>query len=651
MGNKFNAKRNISHKLFDEEKMKEQVDVFIDTWKDDPKWLSGWRHHYFCDEDGSYLIYDAHSPERHVCPTCGKTYTDEKKKAAWVTIMRNKTISMLRYATIVFLKTEDEKYLKFVRQVILFYAQHYGEFQIHIKNKILPNMDEYDRVQRDIKEKKIYFDPQKTDWNFGDYEINFQGPGKIMAQGLSEAVALIRILFCYSIVDSYFTENEKQQIKEKLLIPAIEFLKKQQFIEHNITLWREVAIQVMELTLDKFKSENLSKPYGIYEHLENGLTRDGFWYEGSIHYHHYVLEALGYLSYFLTKYNEQNQLLEDKVEKMMTFSFNIAFRNGVFPNPNDGWPNVNLKTYLNVFELIASSYPENLAIQQYFQNIVALPIIRKPLPIEDETYFGDYSTIGLLTLDEQTNLPAIAKKETKHFADSQLSVLRNDKYEVFLKYGVNSLSHAHFDSFNLEFTVKDKLLSKDLSNVGYGSNLVHKWYNTPLGHNSVIVNEQNNNILYHSEILAKAPHRLKVYSGDIYPNSKISKEIVLVKKEMISRTEVELEEEGTIDVVQHLDTPLLTIPSEFTFVRNRHIDIYKGRLDESVVRSSLYKANCQEFTVMEPETEAKIIFSTDEPCELFLLDTVGNPSSENRFSLIFRFKDKKKINLNMTISL
>lgn len=640
---------NVKIKQFDDRQFTEKINRFIDTWQDDPSWLSGWRHNYFCDLDGSYLYYDETSPKAQKCPTCGHIYSDEKKNNAWVTITRNKTISMMRYATVLYLRTGESNYLEFVKKVLFFFSIHYSEFDIHIKNTVLEDMSEYERVKKDIEEKRVYFDPKNTDWDFLDYQINFQGPGKIMAQGLSEAVALIRMLFCYIVLQEKFSDEEKQQIKSELLVPAIEFLDKQQFIDHNITLWRESAIQIMKLVNGDFDQMDFARPYGIYSHIEGCLTEEGFWYEGSIHYHHYVLEALGYLSYFMTQHGKKDALLEEKIEKMMRFSYQIAFDNGVFPNPNDGWPNVNLKTYLNVFELVASSYPKNEMIQRIYQDVLLLPIGRVPLPIEDETYFGNVSSTGLIVLTEKVKQDKPIPKDSVHFLDSKLSILRNRYFNILLKYGVNSLSHAHYDPLNVEFVIGQQLISKDLSNVGYGSELVHRWYNTPLGHNSVIINEQLNNICYHANVLNKNEKKIEVQSDDIYPESRILRGITLAEKSFVIETAVQAKKSSTIDIVQHFDVPVITLENEEELVDLVDSKIYETNLNNEIVHSTKYAKEMRSFSFREPSTNAVVVFHSEDAFQLYVLETLGNPSNESRTSIIIRFSNKKKIKLFMSI--
>lgn len=626
---------NVKNKEFNDVVFRENTLEVIENWQDNSQWLSGWRHHYFCDDDGSYLQFEFNSPHKQVCPSCGRVYQDEKKNNAWVTIMRNKAISSLRYAMILYFETNDDKYLQHIKRLILFYADNYADFPIHLKNKKLKDMKAYDSVQEAIERGIVRYDAHTIDWSFKGYDIQFQGPGKIMAQGLSEAIALIRIGFTYKVLESKFTKDEKQHIQTDLFKPAIQFLKKQQFVDHNITLWREAAIQILGLLTNSFELADFKNHNGIYDHLDHAFTQEGLWYEGSMHYHHYVAEALAYLSYFMKAANVHDERLEQSLQKMLSASYNEAFDNGVFPNPNDGWPNINLKTYLNVYELASAAYPNNQILSQIYSDVVNNQVKRMPLPIEDEVFTDGYSSLGILVINKKV-VPAIVKpKSTIHYVDSKFSILRNNKFNLFMKYGVNSLSHAHYDPLNIEFTVNNRLISKDLSNAGYGSRLVHTWYNTMLGHNSVIIDGQNSNILYQSRIIKKSDNIVAVETNDLFSkvSTNVSRTAKLLNNSLQVETRVLSEKQATIDVVQHFDDIQLNDNNQYQWQQVTLNELPEYSLESNFVRRI---DKCEKISELNlTNGDLKITFKFNA-VTIYRLKTVGNPSTDERMTFIFR---------------
>ncbi len=50
-----------------------------------------------------------------------------------------------------------------------------------------------------------------------------------------------------------------------------------------------------------------------------------------------------------------------------------------------------------------------------------------------------------------------------HSPTSNFAMLRNNNWNVFVKYGLNGKSHAHPDIMNIEVMYKDQRISRDLS--------------------------------------------------------------------------------------------------------------------------------------------------------------------------------------------
>lgn len=641
--------RNVTSKSFNEEILRSEIATMIEHWQDRPDWLSGWRHNYFCDKDGTFLTFDITKPFEHACGICGRVYSDVKKNNAWVNIMRNKTISAMRYATLLYLKDGQQEYLNFVRKVILYFAENYDQFAIHLKNTVLLNMSEYERVKRDIHAGKVHFDPKKIDWSFDDYDIHFQGPGKIMGQGLSEGIALIRILFCYQALQEKFSLIEQEMIREKMLKPAIKFLDLQQFVDHNITLWRESAIQIMQLVTGDFKLADLTRPFGIHEHIKNGVTKDGFWYEGSIHYHHYVVEALCNLAYFMSFYGQKDKLLEETIEKMLTASYCYAFDNGKFPNPNDGWPNVNLKTYINVFELASAGFPKNQILSALYQKVKTAEYSRNPLPIEDDLYLDGYSSTGLMVVPAEKMIRQVLPRGSRHFFDSRFSVLKNTQINLFMKYGVQSLSHAHYDPLNFELTVNNQLVSKDLSNAGYGSELVHVWYNTPLGHNAPIIDGKRNNILYSSKVEEASDQHLLVTATNCYDvGEQISREITLNREQAKVCTTIRVPESHVLDVVQHIEGVVELCQKDTDGEKVELDEFPEYHLSNSFVHNIQKFEGCVKFSLKMIDSGVRFDFEMPEST-VYVMKTVGNPSTETRSTILIRHRGKE-VAVKMTVS-
>ncbi|MDD4083359.1 MAG: hypothetical protein PHD05_08270, partial [Sphaerochaetaceae bacterium] len=90
--------------------------------------------------------------------------------------------------------------------------------------------------------------------------------------------------------------------------------------------------------------------FGIKSQLSTGVTEDGFWFEGSILYNFFLLEGITSFMLLSEVYNQPFEQKEKLIlNNMLVKAYMYSFDNDILPNPNDGWPNLNLKTFSNVY--------------------------------------------------------------------------------------------------------------------------------------------------------------------------------------------------------------------------------------------------------------------------------------------------------------
>ena len=268
------------------EVMKKDVDAFMPGFSDSPEKLSRWGHHYFCDDDGGRLIFDLNSPKEHRCVVCGKVYRDETQNGVWITFYRNRAVVMTLVSALIYKATGQTKYRDYAVRVMEFYAEHYQEFQLHNKENVL--CESYDNMV----------------W----------GCGKMMPQGLNEAIVAIRFIQTIEILRDELDSAWLERIHQKLFREMFRLMAPQAVAIHNISCWSLSAIGVMGLAMHDqemidyaFKSQ-----FNMHEQLKKGVTKDGFWYEGSIHYNFFLLEGVSYLFLFSKIYDySKNRQMHD----------------------------------------------------------------------------------------------------------------------------------------------------------------------------------------------------------------------------------------------------------------------------------------------------------------------------------------------------
>ncbi len=480
--------------------LKSEVINFYKNFSDDYNENSGWGHNYFCHKDGGKLIFDLNNKKEHRCEICGKIYTGTLYENVWVYNYRNMAINTIIKSAFLFSYTDEEKYLEIYKNILTFYSENYTKFKLH---------DKTGETYKCIEEAK---------W----------GCGRILPQGLNESILTVRLLFATEIIrdkldKSFLDKLYKNLFKEiaKILIPQVDKI-------HNIICWNNAAIGSIGLF---FNDEDLIKfafegEYNVRKQIEKGLTEDDFWYEGSMHYNFFTLEGLTYLLFYAKQYNYNFGEQEKLILKMYKAPYYIAFHNGVLPNPNDGWPNINLKTYSYIYAMASYIYGEDSEVANIYKNILSEPLDRGQLPLSKPCYYNNKISLERLVLCNDFNFNNFVKldRKSKLYESSQFCMLRDDKTNIFLKYGHKGPSHAHYDKMNIEVTLKDKIIAKDLSNAGYGAEICKEWHRVSASHNTVVANGLNHVNMDEGSILEYTENKVIAKVSDVY---KIRKDMTL----------------------------------------------------------------------------------------------------------------------------
>lgn len=122
--------------------------------------------------------------------------------------------------------------------------------------------------------------------------------GRVTFQTLNEATWLIDIAWAYDLIYNYLTPDERHHIEANLLREAADIILGSPRGILNWQVWHNAglaaagfAMQDQEL-IDHVMNGELSVLY----HLKEGLYADGLWWEQSIAYHDYTLEAFTWLA-------------------------------------------------------------------------------------------------------------------------------------------------------------------------------------------------------------------------------------------------------------------------------------------------------------------------------------------------------------------
>lgn len=594
------------------ESMTEEVVDFSTTFQDDYNKMSEWGHMYFCEEDGALLRYDRNKPHSHVCTVCGTEYRSESLDNVWVYFYRGEAIQIALKAAAAYKVNGDVRLLEAVKKIVGYYAENYKNFAIHSKDAAI--------------------------------EITTTGKlgyARIMPQELNEAVIANKIARIVEILkgdlDDEFIALVRGMFREIFGILAPQANK-----VHNKPCWSICAIGSMGFVMQDqemidfaFKSE-----YNINRQLEEGVT-SGIWYEGSMYYSFFTLEGIADLLVFAKTYGYDAPVVEATVENMLHTAYDYAFDNLIFPNPNDGWPDINLKTFSFLYHLTYRVFGEEkmgalLRTIEGSERERTDPQLAKPYYFENNTSLEEL----LFNIDFERSGEVLKSQGTKNFESSNVGILKNEEVNVFVKYGHQARSHAHADKMNVEVALGGELISRDLSNSGYVSKLCNEWHRVSAAHNTVAVNGRSHTSISKGIIKEFTDTAFDIRSEDLYEGAikdvNFERAVKLNKDGFEDRFTVETADAETLDWFMHLESEVeflskleteeITLGySEDGYQHITNVREVKTHGDKVALD---FRINGVEFT-LELDVRGK---------KLIICDTVDNPVDEKRTSLILRSK-------------
>lgn len=596
-------------------KIKSEVDDFYSSFNDDPSIISEWGHYYFCNYDGGRLIYDRKNPKSHKCEICGKDYTDEVYDGVWTYFYRNEAILTAWKAAALYAYDKNHHYLDILMEIIGFYAKNYTKFVIHNKER--------DRF--------LNIDDMK--W----------GCGRIMPQGLNESIITIRMIQALEIVKNDLPKSFLDEIYHSMFKEIFKLLKPQVNQIHNIRCWNNSAIAVMGFFFNDKEMIDFvfNGEYNIIRQIKEGVTKDGFWYEGSIHYNFFTLEGITPALLFSSIYNYDFDLdAKNIIRNMFISAYNYAFTNLYLPNPNDGWPSINLKTYSYIYSVAAKVFNSDKEIVNILKIILNNKYPRTTLPLSKPYYINNEIAFEQLLLNTDMDIHnySIIPQKTLNFSMSSFGMIRNENMNVFVKYGLNGPSHAHPDIINIEVMYKDGMISRDISNAGYISLLCNEWHRRSLAHNTVIMNGL--------DITSRSPGKTLKYSKDhiicealnVYDGVDEIREIKLLKNGFSDIVQIKSANDGVFDYVFHLENDInLAISNDFISSSLG----FKENGYQYVKDVMKYNKKTDVLTLEAKRSNQNIAIDLDlKDHELYVAKTMDNPVNKERTTIIIRGNGK-----------
>ena len=370
-----------------------------------------------------------------------------------------------------------------------------------------------------------------------------------------------------------------------------------------------------------------------------------------IHYNFFLLEGVSYLFLFSKIYGyDFGQESTAIFERMFEKAYEYAFDNLYLPNPNDGWPNLNLRTFSYVYHTAARAFGEKSKVGNLLKIIENDPNPRTTLPLSEPYYCcGTVCLEQLLfniDFDYSDYRPVAHVSNT--FPTSNFAMLRNNNWNVFVKYGLNGKSHAHPDIMNIEVMYKDQRISRDLSNAGYQSRLCNEWHRKTLSHNTVCWNGQDITSVHPGKCLHFDADSFSGLALDVYEGIDYQRNLHITEDSLVDEFLVQ-GKPGVYDYVFHLE-PQLQLECEMPLEDASLGFSENGYQHVEETKKVLVLGDKAVLWAVFGELRMKIELQLENGQELFLLKTKDNPVNQTRRSILVRARGEKvRYSMQLTV--
>tara|TARA_R110001583_G_scaffold8952_2_gene42252 strand:+ start:41187 stop:43187 length:2001 start_codon:yes stop_codon:yes gene_type:complete len=402
-----------------------------------------WNHYYFCPDHGIRLNWDRDKPEQHCCPVDGKIFTGEPFDGAWWRWLNGLNAKACNELGLLWKLTGKEIYFDKVKAILLQYAKYYPDYEVH-------------------------------------GGIPYNGPGKANAQTLCEANCHLDFSLGYDFIREDLTRQDRITIETRLLREGADFLmahRTKQLHNHEMKINSTIGVIGLILEDEDYIEFALNTEYGLHYQLNHGLKGEGFWFEGSVHYHYYALQAL--LAYEKLARNTPYSIRSNpNYFTMLTFPLQLVLNTGDFPRMNDCVAGQEKITETHIFEFAYSEFKD--------------PIFASALASVYQNRSRDNIDALLYGVENLPKASALMPNNV-HFPIVGITMWndQNSNNQLVLKHSLYGGEHDHYDRLGLTLIKNGKEILPDLGTTGYGAELHYGYYKNSATHNTLVVNQSN----------------------------------------------------------------------------------------------------------------------------------------------------------------
>ena len=415
---------------------------------------AGYYHDFFCPEHAVQLIYDPRDPHHHVCPVDGAVHSGEPYDSAW----RWSLNDMLSDAA---LKLAYRSHL----------AGGRGE-------QAQADRDLSGRILLTYAERYQHMEPPPLD------HVNH--PGVVTWSGLDESVWLIRMCWAFALLEEMLPEGAADRLARQMFRPGAEHIRQIRWPEiHNATNWNNAALATLALVLEDedLLEVALGGDLGLEPQLTQGVSQDGIWWEGSLSYHYYMLDAVVWTLRIL---RASGRSFDDGgiLKRMFLAPILISFPDLKLPAVNDCW------YFIGLQQRVGHGIPEADGFYETAHGWFRDPVFAWVL---QQNYENRPRSCFEALLDGAREIPSGEEPEWKslHLEDLGFAVLRGQDREngshLIFKAGPDGGVHGHHDQLRIQLFANGSPWLPDLGTPGYGIELNDTWYQQTASHATALV--------------------------------------------------------------------------------------------------------------------------------------------------------------------
>ncbi len=464
------------------------VDAWIAKHHDHVEWAGGWSHDGVSPVDGSELIWTEKIPREEAQTIKSRAGDDVQITdlifAWWVVEFRGRHVDTMSRAASLYRLTGDERYAAWVAGQMDFYANNLATW------KTLPT----------AKNSPLFW------------------------QTLTEASNLVKFTNAVRLLGDYVAKDRLAQWREKFFAPEVKHLNATFQNIHNIATWQRCAVAQVALLFhdEAMWRDALDSKFGLRAQMDQGITSDYLWYEQSLGYNNFVVQAVCTLFKAAGVAGRAAELAPEMMtaENLMLSPLYLRFPNGQLPNPadNKGIPTApNRDVYASVYRVFPTVIGlEAIAGRRDWETLLDPP----PAP------------------PHASSLPAIT---SRNFESTRMALLKSGGWQVFFHYGQLTRSHVEAEALNYSAFYGDTDITHDPGVVGYGSPLYKGYYQRGLNHNVPLVSGEGQEPPKSGELLAysESPASVAAAQPDYRKDSRARRSLAIDGNNFVDTATIE----------------------------------------------------------------------------------------------------------------